>query len=190
MKPKKKKNVSHSKDTTKQPFDANKNVSSPDMGTGNTLDEREAGIVVNEKAANLREETADLREEAADLRQEAAALDEKAENDFLTGSPIRRLLADCLAQAIRLAQRHGNKVALIYLDLDHFKHINDSLWHEVGDKLLQSDHSNGQEPQTANCGRRHRNAAIVRLPQITFLCRGTRLLFWSTRGSRGIHQLA
>ena len=61
-----------------------------------------------------------------------------AEHDFLTGLPIRMLLADRLAQAITLAQRYGKKVALIYLDLDHFKHINDSLGHEVGDKLLQS----------------------------------------------------
>jgi diguanylate cyclase (GGDEF)-like protein len=61
-----------------------------------------------------------------------------AEHDFLTGLPIRRLLADRLTQAITLAKRHGKKVALIYLDLDNFKHINDSLGHEVGDKLLQS----------------------------------------------------
>jgi diguanylate cyclase (GGDEF)-like protein len=213
MKRKKKKNVSHSKETTEQPFEANEGVSSPDIRTGNSLGEREAWIVDHEKAvlsreeaaglreedaglreeaAGLREEDADLREEAADLREEAAYLDEKAlhagrktekekaarraiteamlreanehltvasihaqtmtdsaeqatmqmthlaEHDFLTGLPIRRLLADRLAQAITLAQRHGKKVALIYLDLDHFKHINDSLGHEVGDKLLQS----------------------------------------------------
>ncbi|MHB8120762.1 MAG: putative bifunctional diguanylate cyclase/phosphodiesterase [Desulfuromonadaceae bacterium] len=61
-----------------------------------------------------------------------------AEHDFLTGLPNRALLTDRLAQSIAHAQRHGNKVALMYLDLDHFKHINDSLGHAVGDQLLQS----------------------------------------------------
>jgi diguanylate cyclase (GGDEF)-like protein len=61
-----------------------------------------------------------------------------AEHDFLTGLPNRALLADRLAQSITLARRYGKKVALMYLDIDHFKHINDSLGHAVGDRLLQS----------------------------------------------------
>jgi diguanylate cyclase (GGDEF)-like protein len=61
-----------------------------------------------------------------------------AKHDFLTGLPNRYLLTDRLAQSIALARRHGKKVALLYLDLDHFKHINDSLGHAVGDQLLQS----------------------------------------------------
>jgi diguanylate cyclase (GGDEF)-like protein len=62
----------------------------------------------------------------------------KAERDFLTGLPNRALLTDRLAQSITLAQRHRKKVALMYLDLDQFKNINDSLGHSVGDQLLQS----------------------------------------------------
>jgi diguanylate cyclase (GGDEF)-like protein len=61
-----------------------------------------------------------------------------AEHDFLTGLANRSALMDRLTQSIALAQRRGKKVALMYVDLDHFKHINDSLGHAVGDQVLQS----------------------------------------------------
>ncbi|MFO7559504.1 MAG: EAL domain-containing protein [Desulfobacterales bacterium] len=70
--------------------------------------------------------------------QTAAQMTHMAEHDFLTGLPNRMLLTDRLEQAITIAQRHGKQVALIFLDLDNFKHINDSHGHEVGDQLLQS----------------------------------------------------
>ncbi len=60
-----------------------------------------------------------------------------AEHDFLTGLPNRSLLNDRVGQAIALAQRNQNRVALLFLDMDGFKHINDSLGHPAGDKLLQ-----------------------------------------------------
>jgi diguanylate cyclase (GGDEF)-like protein len=61
-----------------------------------------------------------------------------AQHDFLTELPNRLLLNDRLTQAMSLAHRHGKSLALLFLDVDHFKHINDSLGHAIGDQLLRS----------------------------------------------------
>ena len=78
-----------------------------------------------------------LRDVSA-ARAMAQQMAHSAEHDFLTDLPNRMLLNDRVRQAISLAPRHSKKVAVLFLDLDGFKHINDSLGHPTGDKLLQS----------------------------------------------------
>ncbi len=61
----------------------------------------------------------------------------QAYHDALTGLPNRQLMRDRLSQALKSAQRHNHKGVLLYLDLDKFKQINDSMGHQTGDILLK-----------------------------------------------------
>jgi diguanylate cyclase (GGDEF)-like protein/PAS domain S-box-containing protein len=71
-------------------------------------------------------------------RQMSLQLSHLAQHDSLTDLPNRMLLNDRLQQAITMAKRHGYRIAVLFMDLDRFKHINDSLGHVVGDQLLQA----------------------------------------------------
>ena len=83
----------------------------------------------------------DRKQKEEDLRKSRALefeMSHLAQHDALTNLPNRLLLKDRLTQAISLARRNHNQLAILFLDLDGFKHINDSLGHTIGDKLLQS----------------------------------------------------
>jgi diguanylate cyclase (GGDEF)-like protein/PAS domain S-box-containing protein len=71
-------------------------------------------------------------------RAMTAKMSHLAQHDSLTDLPNRMLLTDRLTQAISLARRNREQLAVLFLDLDHFKNINDSMGHATGDKLLQS----------------------------------------------------
>ena len=71
-------------------------------------------------------------------REIAQQLHHSAHHDLLTGLPNRMLLNDRIGQSLAAGLRHGNGVAVLFLDLDGFKLINDTRGHAVGDRLLQS----------------------------------------------------
>lgn len=71
------------------------------------------------------------------VKKQALALEYQALHDELTDLPNRTLFQDRLEQAIRSAQRTGNSFAIILMDLDRFKEVNDTLGHNVGDLLLK-----------------------------------------------------
>ena len=92
--------------------------------------------LVNERTQQLSTTVQDLHREINDRRQDQEHIYWLAHYDALTGLPNRTLLAERSQHAINAAQQSQSPLAVIFLDLDHFKHVNDSLGHQVGDALL------------------------------------------------------
>ncbi len=92
---------------------------------------------VVERTAELASANSQLQEEVFERMQAEQRIWHVAHHDSLTGLPNRALLHDRLQQALTQAQRGRHRVAVMFLDLDRFKSVNDSLGHAVGDELLQ-----------------------------------------------------
>jgi diguanylate cyclase (GGDEF)-like protein len=86
----------------------------------------------------LTERNAGLQAELTALTQKEAQARHLAYHDGLTGLPNRSLLQDRFHQALSQAARHRKSLALLMLDLNEFKHVNDKLGHASGDKVLQA----------------------------------------------------
>ena len=96
---------------------------------------------INQKMQEISDINASLEQSIAQRTAELQIANEELTNlvshDALTGLPNRKLLADRIKNALAAARRNGKPLALMYIDLDEFKPINDTLGHNVGDQLLK-----------------------------------------------------
>ena len=129
------------KSPAQRAIDENRNVA---LALGSVLVRRDgADLTIEDSAAPIHDR--DGRVVGAvivfhDARQSGSAIQKmshQAQHDFLTDLPNRMLLLERLIQAIGMANRHQKQMALLFLDLDHFKQVNDTLGHSVGDHLLR-----------------------------------------------------
>ena len=93
---------------------------------------------VVERTAELAQANSQLQEEVFERIRAEQRIWHIAHHDALTGLPNRALLHDRLDQVLAHADRNGHRVAVMFLDLDRFKSINDTLGHDIGDELLKS----------------------------------------------------
>lgn len=125
-----------------------------------------------QRATNMQEANANLviaSVEAHKIADDAIRrLHHLAYHDALTDLPNRTLLWDRLCQAVDLARRQGRQLAVLFMDLDGFKHINDSLGHPTGDQLLQlvAGRLLGCARQSDTVSRQGGDEFVIMLPSI------------------------
>jgi diguanylate cyclase (GGDEF)-like protein/PAS domain S-box-containing protein len=107
--------------------------------------------------------------DVSEARSLALRMSYLAQHDSLTDLPNRIMLGDRLHQAMMLADRQAGRVAVLYMDLDRFKHTNDTLGHAVGDALLKVVAQRLQRAvrSTDTVSRQGGDEFVVLLPQIT-----------------------
>jgi diguanylate cyclase (GGDEF)-like protein len=93
---------------------------------------------INRMVDKLQEQQEELNNELEERKKMAQKLKEMATHDFLTGLPNRILLVDRYNIAAALAHRNQDRLAVMSLDIDRFKSINDTLGHDTGDKVLKA----------------------------------------------------
>jgi diguanylate cyclase (GGDEF)-like protein len=99
------------------------------------LDQLEADVL--ERSRALEERNRDLKRQIVAREQAEQTIRHVATHDSLTGLPNRILLTDRLEHAVKRAKRSKNRVAVLMLDIDHFKEVNDVWGHAAGDELLR-----------------------------------------------------
>jgi diguanylate cyclase (GGDEF)-like protein/PAS domain S-box-containing protein len=114
------------------------------LALGSVLIRRDGtGIEIEDSAAPIYNSIGEVAgavivfHDARQSESEVEKMSHLAQHDSLTGLPNRVLLMERLTQAIGMASRHSKQLALLFLDLDHFKSVNDTFGHAIGDQLLQ-----------------------------------------------------
>jgi diguanylate cyclase (GGDEF)-like protein len=110
----------------------------PQEPSQESINSRQVSKRLQHQIEILAERNAGLQHELAELARKEARARHLAHHDGLTGLPNRSLLQDRFHQAMSQAERHHKPLALLMIDLDEFKRVNDKLGHASGDKLLQA----------------------------------------------------